>query len=290
MPSSAPPELYPLSPTRRSSDLSRCGQNRLHRQRRSWQDHCQERGGHAQARHPRTWRQITKHFLRRRGLGSRRRRRALRRVHQSRRSEEHTSELQSRGQLVCRLLRPPSSTLFPLHDALPIYPGVDKIAFTGSAAVGKIIVKSAADTLKRVTLELGGKSPNIFFDGADWEAAVDGALFGVFINQGDRKSTRLNSSHVASSYAVFCAPRALPSFPYTTLFRSIPVWTKSPSPAAPQLARSLSRARRTRSSASPSNLAANHQTFSSTARIGKPPSTARSSACSSIKEIGRAHV
>src|SRR6266481_1819321 len=47
--------------------------------------------------------------------------------------------------------------------ALVAHPGVDKIAFTGSAAVGKIIVKSAADTLKRVTLELGGKSPNIFF-------------------------------------------------------------------------------------------------------------------------------
>ena len=69
--------------------------------------------------------------------------------------------------------------------ALVAHPGVDKIAFTGSAAVGKIIVKSAADTLKRVTLELGGKSPNIFFPDADWEAAVDGALFGVFINQGE---------------------------------------------------------------------------------------------------------
>src|SRR6202041_1104600 len=65
------------------------------------------------------------------------------------------------------------------------HPGVDKVAFTGSAAVGKIIVKSAADTLKRVTLELGGKSPNIFFAEADWEAAVDGALFGVFMNQGE---------------------------------------------------------------------------------------------------------
>src|SRR5713101_8019770 len=53
------------------------------------------------------------------------------------------------------------------------------------AAGGKIIVKRAADTLKRVTLELGGKSPNIFFAEADWEAAVDGALFGVFINQGE---------------------------------------------------------------------------------------------------------
>jgi len=69
--------------------------------------------------------------------------------------------------------------------ALVAHPGVDKVAFTGSAAVGKIIVKAAADTLKRVTLELGGKSPNVFFADADWEAAVDGALFGVFINQGE---------------------------------------------------------------------------------------------------------
>ena len=69
--------------------------------------------------------------------------------------------------------------------ALVAHHNVDKIAFTGSAAVGKIIVKSAAESLKRVTLELGGKSPNIFFPDADWEAAVDGALFGVFINQGE---------------------------------------------------------------------------------------------------------
>ena len=62
---------------------------------------------------------------------------------------------------------------------------VDKIAFTGSAAVGKQIVKMAADTVKRVTLELGGKSPNIFFGDADFEAAIDGALFGVFVNQGE---------------------------------------------------------------------------------------------------------
>jgi betaine-aldehyde dehydrogenase len=68
---------------------------------------------------------------------------------------------------------------------LVAHPGVDKIAFTGSAAVGKLIVKSAADTVKRVTLELGGKSPNIFFADADFEAAIDGALFGVFINQGE---------------------------------------------------------------------------------------------------------
>jgi len=62
---------------------------------------------------------------------------------------------------------------------------VDKVAFTGSVEVGKHIMRGAANTLKRVTLELGGKSPNIFFADADFEAAVDGALFGVFINQGE---------------------------------------------------------------------------------------------------------
>src|SRR5207253_10423559 len=65
------------------------------------------------------------------------------------------------------------------------HPDVNKIAFTRSAAVGKTIVKQAADPVKRVTLELGGKSPNIYFADADFEAAIDGALFGVFINQGE---------------------------------------------------------------------------------------------------------
>ena len=65
------------------------------------------------------------------------------------------------------------------------HPDVNKVAFTGSAAVGKLILKSAAESIKRVTLELGGKSPNIFFADADFEAAIDGALFGVFINQGE---------------------------------------------------------------------------------------------------------
>jgi betaine-aldehyde dehydrogenase len=62
---------------------------------------------------------------------------------------------------------------------------VDKIAFTGSAEVGKIIMRGAAGTLKKISLELGGKSPNIFYADSDFEAAVDGALFGVFINQGE---------------------------------------------------------------------------------------------------------
>lgn len=68
---------------------------------------------------------------------------------------------------------------------LVAHPQVDKLAFTGSVEVGKKIMRSAADTLKKVSLELGGKSPNIFFADADFEAAVDGALFGVFINQGE---------------------------------------------------------------------------------------------------------
>src|SRR6267154_4592451 len=68
---------------------------------------------------------------------------------------------------------------------LVAHPDVNKSAFTGSASVGKLIVKGAADTVKRVTLELGGKSPNIFFADADFENAIDGALFGVFINQGE---------------------------------------------------------------------------------------------------------
>ncbi|MES1254340.1 MAG: aldehyde dehydrogenase family protein [Acidobacteriota bacterium] len=69
--------------------------------------------------------------------------------------------------------------------ALVQHPDVDKIAFTGSAAVGKTIMRGAADTLKKISLELGGKSPNIFFADADFETAVEGALFGVFFNQGE---------------------------------------------------------------------------------------------------------
>jgi betaine-aldehyde dehydrogenase len=69
--------------------------------------------------------------------------------------------------------------------ALVAHPNVDKIAFTGSAEVGKTIMRGAAGTLKKISLELGGKSPNIFFADADFEVAVEGALFGVFFNQGE---------------------------------------------------------------------------------------------------------
>ena len=64
-------------------------------------------------------------------------------------------------------------------------PKVDKVAFTGSREVGKIIMRSGADTLKRVTLELGGKSPNIVFADADPQTAFEGSANGVFWNQGE---------------------------------------------------------------------------------------------------------
>jgi len=69
--------------------------------------------------------------------------------------------------------------------ALVRHPGVDKIAFTGSTEVGKSIMREAAGTLKRVSLELGGKSPNIVFADADMKAAVRGALTGIFYNKGE---------------------------------------------------------------------------------------------------------
>jgi aldehyde dehydrogenase (NAD+) len=69
--------------------------------------------------------------------------------------------------------------------ALVRHPGVDKIGFTGSTAVGKQVMREAADSVKRVTLELGGKSPNIVFADADLGAAVRGAQNGIFYGKGE---------------------------------------------------------------------------------------------------------
>jgi phenylacetaldehyde dehydrogenase len=69
-------------------------------------------------------------------------------------------------------------------QALVDHPLVDKISFTGSTAVGKTIIKSAADTMKRVTLELGGKSPTIIYGDADLEKAIPAAASGIFFNAG----------------------------------------------------------------------------------------------------------
>lgn len=68
--------------------------------------------------------------------------------------------------------------------ALAAHPDVDKITFTGSSETGKLVVKAAAGNLKRVALELGGKSPNIIFQDADLEAAAAGAAIAIFANSG----------------------------------------------------------------------------------------------------------
>jgi aldehyde dehydrogenase (NAD+) len=75
-------------------------------------------------------------------------------------------------------------------DRLVEHPDVNKVAFTGSTPIGKDIMSKASETLKRVTLELGGKSPNIVFDDADMEAAVAGSLFGIFFNTGQSCEAR----------------------------------------------------------------------------------------------------
>ncbi|MGJ1270990.1 aldehyde dehydrogenase family protein [Sphingobacterium siyangense] len=63
-------------------------------------------------------------------------------------------------------------------------PGIAKISFTGSTAVGKSIAKQAVDTMKRITLELGGKSPNIILDDADLDKAIPMAVYGAYMNSG----------------------------------------------------------------------------------------------------------
>jgi phenylacetaldehyde dehydrogenase len=68
--------------------------------------------------------------------------------------------------------------------ALAVHGDVDKVAFTGSTEVGKLILQAAAGNLKKVSLELGGKSPNIVFDDADIETAIPGAAGAIFFNHG----------------------------------------------------------------------------------------------------------
>src|ERR1700692_1866133 len=65
------------------------------------------------------------------------------------------------------------------------HPGIDQIAFPGSTDVGKEIMRSAADSMKRLTLELGGKSPNIVFADSDIDNAVKGAITGIFYGKGE---------------------------------------------------------------------------------------------------------
>jgi aldehyde dehydrogenase (NAD+) len=84
-----------------------------------------------------------------------------------------------------RLARLAQKAVGPTAGAAIVkHPGIDKVAFTGSGETGQVIMRQAADQLKRLTFELGGKSPNIVFADADLEAAALGAHVGIYLNQG----------------------------------------------------------------------------------------------------------
>jgi acyl-CoA reductase-like NAD-dependent aldehyde dehydrogenase len=82
---------------------------------------------------------------------------------------------------VINIVPGPGSTV---GDTLTTHPGIDKIAFTGSSETGRLIMQSATKNLKPVSLELGGKSPNIVFDDANLEDAVNGSMLGIYFAQG----------------------------------------------------------------------------------------------------------
>ncbi|TKB13105.1 MAG: aldehyde dehydrogenase family protein, partial [Mesorhizobium sp.] len=83
---------------------------------------------------------------------------------------------------VYNLVTGPGGTI---GDALVNDARVDKIAFTGSTAVGQGIMRNGAGTMKHLTMELGGKSPNIVFADADIDAAIQAAFWGIFWNKGE---------------------------------------------------------------------------------------------------------
>ncbi|ALG85371.1 aldehyde dehydrogenase family protein [Gordonia phthalatica] len=70
-------------------------------------------------------------------------------------------------------------------EALSLHPGIAKISFTGSTATGRTILRNSASNFKRTALELGGKAPQIVFDDADLDAAIQGCAMGLFFNQGE---------------------------------------------------------------------------------------------------------
>ena len=83
---------------------------------------------------------------------------------------------------VLNVITGPGSTV---GQAIVEHPGIDKVAFTGDTSTGRSIMRSAAGTLKRITLELGGKSPNIVLADADIDAAIRGATVGIFYGKGE---------------------------------------------------------------------------------------------------------
>lgn len=87
---------------------------------------------------------------------------------------------------------------------LASHPGVNKVAFTGETTTGRVIMQLASETMKRVTLELGGKSPNIVFEDANLEDAVNGSLFAIFYNAGQSCEARSRLFVQESIYQRFC--------------------------------------------------------------------------------------
>jgi acyl-CoA reductase-like NAD-dependent aldehyde dehydrogenase len=92
-----------------------------------------------------------------------------------------------------------------LGETLITHPLVEKVAFTGETETGREIMRAAAGTIKKVTLELGGKSPNIVFPDADLEEAVNGSLFAIFTNAGQRCTARTRLFLHKSIYDNFLA-------------------------------------------------------------------------------------
>jgi acyl-CoA reductase-like NAD-dependent aldehyde dehydrogenase len=90
-------------------------------------------------------------------------------------------------------------------EALAAHPGVDKVAFTGETATGRRIAAVAADGLKRVSLELGGKSPNIVFADADLDAAVPGSLWAIYYSAGQSCEARSRILVQDEAYERFAA-------------------------------------------------------------------------------------
>src|SRR5687767_7496428 len=96
-------------------------------------------------------------------------------------------------------------------EAIAAHPGIDKVAFTGETATGRRIAAAAAQTLKRVSLELGGKSPNVVFADADIEAAVIGSVWAIYYSAGqscEARSRILVQDEVYDAFASAFADRA----------------------------------------------------------------------------------
>src|SRR5438045_666349 len=141
------------------------------------------------------------------------------------RSEEHTSELQSLRHLVCRLLLPPAPRRIPtlsLHDALPIL--CVPLVLSGPSKGLVAVPRARATMLPRQAGVIRNPGPSeVSMRTSAVRASLSAVLGLAFFLGLDRKSTRLNSSHLGTSYAVFCFLPLLvasPLFPYTTLFRS----------------------------------------------------------------------